>query len=113
MKVLVAGALLAGGLAMVSPVAAAPGQCMLTGFESFPCDVAIDGAGLAFDLPDGRRFAVVFDEAGQGTAFARRPDAAPGTRPGDLGRFLPVAGEAGCWQKAGAEDRFCVMVESR
>lgn len=113
MRVFVAGALLACGLAMVSPAAAAPGQCLLTGFESFPCDVVVDGASLAFDLPDGRRFAVVFDAAGQGTAFARRPDAAPGTRPDDLGRFEPVEGEPGCWQKLRLQTRFCVMVESR
>jgi hypothetical protein len=89
---------------------AAPGQCTVTGYDTFACDVALDGAGLTFALPDGRIFAFTLVEEGVGTAFLVDADAKPGQRPEELREFSAVADKPGCWARD--EDyEFCVLVE--
>lgn len=107
-------------MAMAGGATAAPGQCLVTGYETFPCDVALDGGGLAFDLPDGQTFAFALIEPELGVAYIDRNtegyDDDTGenyqyVRPKELGEFRPVAGEAGCWASTGDDFRFCVLVE--
>ena len=110
-RLILAAALgLAAGGMTVSLAAAAPGQCSITGFEPFDCDVALDGGGLTFTLPDGQVFAFTLIEDGVGTAYLIDPDAAPGQRPDELREFRAVEGKPGCWARD--EDyHFCVLVE--
>ena len=90
--------------------AAAPGQCTVTGFDTFDCDVALDGGGLTFALPDGTTFAFTLIEEGVGTAFLIAADAEPGQRPEELREFRAVDGQPGCWARD--EDyQFCVLVQ--
>jgi hypothetical protein len=102
------GAVVAG--LTVAAAVAAPGQCMVTDYGSFDCDVAIDGGGLTFELPDGQVFAFALVEEGEGLGYLIAPDGRPGARPDELGTFRPVEGEAGCWQSTRNDDRFCVLV---
>jgi hypothetical protein len=102
----------AGCGAMVSLAAAAPGQCMVSGYDTFDCDVALDGGGLTFTLPDGQIFAFTLIEEGVGMAYLIDPKAAPGQRPAELREFRAVAGEPGCWARD--EDyQFCVLVQQQ
>jgi len=95
---------------MMTAAAATPGQCTVTGYDTFDCDVALDGSGLTFALPDGRTFAFTLTEEGVGTAFLIEPDAAPGRPPEALREFRPVDGKPGCWARD--EDyAFCVLVQ--
>jgi hypothetical protein len=90
--------------------AAAPGQCTLSGYDAFDCDVALDGGGLTFTLPDGQIFAFTLIEEGMGTAYLIDPEAAPGQRPDELREFEAVEGRPGCWARD--EDyEFCVLVQ--
>ncbi len=101
--------------------AATPGQCTVTGYDTFPCEVTLDGGGLTFDLPDGQTFAFALIEPELGMAYIDRNNAegyddATGegyqyVRPKELGEFRPVEGEAGCWVSGGDDFRFCVLVE--
>jgi hypothetical protein len=96
--------------AMVTMAAATPGQCTVTGYDTFDCDVALDGGGLTFALPDGTTFAFTLTEEGVGTAFLIAADAAPGQPPEALHEFRAVDGRPGCWARD--EDyEFCVLVE--
>ena len=96
--------------AMATLVAAAPGQCTVTGYDTFDCDVALDGGGLTFVLPDGRTFAFTLIEEGVGTAFLIDADAEPGQRPEELREFRAVESRPGCWARD--EDyEFCVLVQ--
>jgi len=96
--------------ATVTLAAAAPGQCTVTGYDTFDCDVALDGGGLTFALPDGRTFAFTLVEEGVGTAFLIAEDAEPGQRPEELREFRAVDGKPGCWARD--EDyEFCVLVQ--
>ena len=90
---------------------AAPGQCEVSGFDSFDCDVAMDGGGLTFALPDGEIFAFALVEDGEGLGYLIAPDARPGQRPEELGTFTPIEGEPGCWAGERDIERFCVLVE--
>lgn len=95
---------------MMMPAAAAPGQCSVTGYDTFDCDVALDGGGLTFGLPDGRTFAFTLIEQEVGTAFLIAADAAPGQPPEALGEFALAAERPGCW--VGKNDfEFCVLVQ--
>lgn len=96
--------------AMTTLAMAAPGQCTVTGYHTFDCDVALDGGGLTFSLPDGKIFAFTLIEEGVGTAFLISPDAAPGQRPEELREFNAVDGRPGCWARD-EEFSFCVLVE--
>ena len=96
--------------AMATLAMAAPGQCTVTGYDTFDCDVALDGGGLTFELPDGRTFAFTLVEEGVGTAFLIAADAEPGERPEELRAFTAVEGRPGCWARD--EDyEFCVLVQ--
>ncbi|KRA50205.1 hypothetical protein ASD80_16760 [Devosia sp. Root635] len=96
--------------AMVTLAAAAPGQCMVTGYDTFDCDVALDGGGLTFALPDGKTFAFTLTEGGTGSAFLIEADARPGQMPEELRDFRAVDGRPGCWAR-GEDFEFCVLVE--
>ena len=96
--------------AMVTLAAAAPGQCTVTGYDTFDCEVALDGGGLTFTLPDGKTFAFTLAEDGVGSAFLIEADAGPGQVPDELRDFQPVEGQPGCWAR-GDEFEFCVLVE--
>lgn len=96
--------------ATVTLAAAAPGQCTVTGYNTFDCDVALDGGGLTFELPDGRIFAFTLIEDGVGVAFLIEDDAGPGQLPEELHEFRAVEGKPGCWARE--EDyEFCVLVQ--
>lgn len=105
-----AGAVLAAVLMGVGSAVAAPGQCSVSGFGAFPCEVALDGGGLSFGLPDGSTLAFTLTETDGGAAYLIAADGRPGSAPRELGMFDAVAGEPGCWMRD--EDyRFCVLVE--
>lgn len=105
---LVAATLIWG--AMVVAASAAPGQCTVTGYDAFACDVALDGQGLTFALPDGKTFAFALTGADEGAAYVINADAAPGSLPEELRGFAAVDGEPGCWAR-GDDFEFCVLVE--
>ena len=88
---------------------AAPGQCTVSGVGTFACDVTMDGGGLTFDLPDGQTFAFALIEDGKGVGYLVAADAAPGQPPEELGDFLPVPGEDGCWVNR-KEYKFCAAL---
>lgn len=95
--------------AMVVAASAAPGQCTVSGYGTFNCDVVTDGGGLTFALPDGRTFAFALLEEGVGSAYLIAGDAAPGALPEELRGFAAVDGKPGCWARD--EDfEFCVLV---
>lgn len=98
--------------AMMGVVAAAPGQCTVSGYDTFDCDVAMDGGGLTFTLPDGQTFAFALVEENEGLGYLIAPDARPGQRPDELGSFTPAEGEPGCWLGERDIDRFCVLVQN-
>ena len=100
----------AAGGAMVTVASAAPGQCTVTGYDTFDCDVALDGGGLTFALPDGKTFAFTLVEEGVGTAFLIEADAAPGQPPEELREFRASEDRPGCWAR-GEDFEFCVLVE--
>lgn len=110
MRILFTGAVLAAGFALAVPAWAVSGQCSLTGYESFECDVTTDGGGLTFDLPDGQTFAFAVTGEGEGFGYRIAADAAPGQRPVELGTFVPAPDEPGCWQSVRNETRFCALV---
>ena len=108
--ILAAAIMLAATGGMVTLAAGAPGQCMVSGYGTFDCDVTLDGGGLTFALPAGETFAFTLTGEDVGTAFLIAADARPGQVPDDLGPFHAVADKAGCWaQDEGVE--FCVLVE--
>ena len=96
--------------AMAVAAYAAPGQCTVTGYDTFDCDVALDGGGLTFGLPDGRTFAFALAEDGVGTGYLMAADGAPGTRPEELHGLTAVDGRPGCWARED-EFEFCVLIE--
>lgn len=110
MKTKIMGAALLAGLSLVSPASAASGQCSLTGYDPFECDVELDGSGLTFGLPDGQIFAFAVTGDGEGLGYRIPAGAAPGQRPIELGRFVPVAAEPGCWQGERSGIKFCASV---
>lgn len=103
----VTGAVLLAGLALAVPANAAPGQCSVTGYDTFDCDVSVDGGGIAFLLPDGRSFVFAHVSNGAGIGYL----GAAGQRyPQDLGSFLPVEGEDGCWLGERSGIKFCAAL---
>lgn len=103
------GAALIWGL-LAGAALAAPGECTVTGFEPFACDVVLDGNGLTFELPDGQYLAFAAGEADSGTVYLTPANAAPGRAPVDMGRF--VSGDApGCWVGTRKEFEFCALVQ--
>ena len=107
---ILAGVVAAAGLGLMTVMAsAAPGQCSVTGLDTFDCEVVLDGGGLTFDLPDGRTFAFAVMEEGQGTGYLIAADAAPGSLPNALPGLVAVEGKPGCWARDDFE--FCAMIE--
>ncbi|UYO00799.1 MAG: hypothetical protein KIT02_06220 [Devosia sp.] len=98
------------GLALAVPAMAAPGECSFTGYESFDCDVAADGGGVTFTLPDGDLFVFAQTEDGEGLGYRIAADVKPGQRPEELGAFSPVEGEPGCWLGSKDELKFCAAI---
>ena len=94
-----AAAMAVAACGTVTLATAAPGQCTVTGYDAFDCDVALDGGGLTFTLPDGQIFAFTLIEEGMGTAYLIDPEAAPGQRPDELREFSAIEGKPGCWAR--------------
>ena len=110
MRIFVTGAVLVLGLALAAPAAAAPGQCSMTGYDSFPCDITVDGGGITFALPSGETFVFAHEADGEGLGYLIAADPRPGSYPEELGRFVPVDGEAGCWFGAKDDITFCAAL---
>jgi len=111
MKLILTGAAMLAGLALVGPAQAQSGQCSVTGYEDFACTVDADGGGLTFALPDGQWFVFSQLENGEGLGYRIAADSEPGNRPEELGVFKPVDGQPGCWFGEKDEITFCVSVE--
>lgn len=110
MKKFVTGAVLLAGLAFAGPAQAADGQCSVTGFGEFDCDVAVDGGGITFTLPDGQTFVFAHVADGEGLGYLGAADPRPGTYPEELGSFVPVEGQDGCWYGAKDDITFCAAL---
>lgn len=110
MKIMITGAMLAASLALAAPALAVSGQCSLTGYDDFECDVETDGGGLTFALPDGQTFAFALVAEDEGLGYLIGADVRPGQVPEELGTFAPIPGEPGCWQAEDDETRFCALV---
>lgn len=107
MKIFVTGAMLLAGLAFAVPANAAPGQCSVTGYDTFDCDVTVDGGGITFTLPDGQNFVFAHVADGAGIGYL----GTEGQRyPQDLGAFLPIEDEPGCWLGEKANIKFCAAL---
>lgn len=111
MKNFVPGAALLLGLALVAPAAAAPGQCSMTGYGDFACDVTVDGGGITFALPSGETFVFAHEADGEGLGYLIAANPRPGRSPDELGRFVPVENDAGCWFGEKDEITFCAAQE--
>ncbi len=107
MKKFVTGAVLLVGLAFAVPANGAEGQCSVTGFGDFACDLTVDGGGITFALPDGRSFVFAHVSDGEGLGYISVADPRPGNYPEELGAFAPVEGEDGCWFGAKDGITFC------
>ncbi|MDB5615659.1 MAG: hypothetical protein JWQ22_3312 [Devosia sp.] len=104
-------ALAAAGLGVTTLAGyAAPGQCTVSGYGGFDCDVVTDGGGLTFGLPHGRTFAFALMEEGVGTGYLIAGDAAPGARPKAIQDMTAVDGKPECWARAD-EFEFCALIE--
>ncbi|ODT79274.1 MAG: hypothetical protein ABS76_20660 [Pelagibacterium sp. SCN 64-44] len=110
MKILVTGAALLIGLALAVPAHAAPGQCSMTGYDTFDCDVTADGGGITFGLPDGQTFVFAHVANGAGLGYLLPAEARPGTYPEELGSFLPLEDEQGCWLGERDGVKFCAAL---
>ncbi|MFD1251413.1 MULTISPECIES: hypothetical protein [Devosia] len=110
MRIYLTGAALAFGLALAGVANAAPGQCSMTGFDSFDCDVVVDGGGITFDLPDGSTFVFAHVADGAGLGYRIAPEARPGQLPEELGAFAPIEAEPGCWLGDKDNLKFCAAV---
>lgn len=111
MRIFVTGAALICGLVLAVPAVAAPGQCSMTGYGEFACDVNVDGGGITFALPDGETFVFAHEADGVGLGYVIPADPQPGRRPSELGRFVPVTGQPGCWLGDDDAITFCASLE--
>lgn len=111
MSKFVTGAALVLGLALAVPAAAAPGQCSMTGYGDFPCDVNVDGGGITFALPNGDTFVFAHEADGVGLGYLIGADATAGRLPDELGQFAPVDGKPGCWFGEKDDLTFCAALE--
>jgi hypothetical protein len=107
-KMMLAAAIFAAA-AIGGPATAQPGQCSVTGWGTFDCDVVVDGGGFSFGLPDGAMLAFTLTEPDIGLAYLIPADSEPGQRPRPQGEFQPVNGKPGCWANQDGYE-FCAMV---
>lgn len=110
MRNIVTGAALTLGLALAVPANAAPGQCQVTGYGDFPCEVNVDGGGITFALPDGQTFVFAHEADGEGQGYLIDAEPQPGRYPKELGRFAPVTGPEGCWYGEKDDITFCALL---
>ncbi|WIY51751.1 hypothetical protein O9Z70_09650 [Devosia sp. YIM 151766] len=110
MKMFVTGAVLLASLALAVPAHAAPGQCSMTGYGSFDCDVTADGGGITFALPDGQVFVFAHLADGAGLGYLNPAEPESSRYPAELGAFLPVEGEDGCWLGEKDSVKFCAAL---
>lgn len=111
MKTYLTGVALGAGLALAAPALGAPGQCSMTGYESFACEISADGGGITFTLPDGQFFAFVHTGDGEGPGYLTPADPTPGHSPRLLGSFAPAMAAPGCWRDAERDITFCAAIE--
>jgi hypothetical protein len=95
--------------AMMTAASAAPGACEVTGYGAFDCDVALDGSGLTFALPDGGIFSFALVNEGVGEGYLIAPGSAPGQPPQMQRALRAVEGKTGCWAREDAFE-FCALV---
>ncbi len=110
MKNFLSGAVFSVGLALAMPAQAAPGECSMTGYDPFACDVAVDGGGITFELPDGKVFVFAQTSGGEGLGYLIEAGAVPGYPPEELGNFAPLADEPGCWFGHKEALKFCAAL---
>ncbi|WP_169195126.1 hypothetical protein [Devosia sp. MC1541] len=110
MKRFLTGAALLFCCALAVPALGASGECSLTGYDSFACDVAVDGGGITFALPNGDTFVFAHEADGAGLGYVIAADSQPGRSPAQLGRFFPVADRDGCWFAPIKEITFCASI---
>ncbi|MBJ7576989.1 hypothetical protein JHC09_03705 [Devosia sp. MC532] len=110
MKRFLTGAALLFCCALAVPALGASGECSLTGYDSFACDVAVDGGGITFALPNGDTFVFAHEADGAGPGYVIAADSQPGRSPAQLGRFFPVADRDGCWFAPIKEITFCASI---
>lgn len=79
----------------------------MSGFEIFDCEIARDGAGVTFALPDGRVFSFALVSETEGQGYIGEADA---PYPEELGTMTPADDAPGCW--VGGKDgfAFCAQV---
>lgn len=82
----------------------------MTGYDTFECDVTVDGGGITFGLPDGQTFVFAHVADGEGLGYLIPADAKPGRSPQELGTFKPVEGESGCWAGGKDDMKFCAAI---
>lgn len=95
---------------MASVAQAEPAQCSVTDFGTFDCNLARDGAGLTFLLPNGQVFAFALTGDGEGSGYLGPSPQAPEAAPIELGRMTPAIGAPGCWVGGKNGFAFCVQV---
>lgn len=103
------GAVLIWGV-LAGAAMAAPGQCSVTGFAPFDCDVVLDGDGLTFALTDGQVLAFAASDVGKGMVYLAPADAMPGQPPVALGAFSAKPNAPGCWANGRDDFEFCALV---
>ncbi len=93
--------------AMAGVAMAEPARCTVSDLGTFDCELARDGSGLTFALPDGRVFSFALVGDGEGLGYLSGPDT---SYPAELGTMTPSADAPGCW--VGGKDgfSFCVQV---
>ncbi|QQR40156.1 hypothetical protein [Devosia rhizoryzae] len=111
MKMLVTGVAMSAVFALAAPAGAAPGQCSMTGYGDFSCDVAVDGGGISFVLPDRQVFVFAHQANSEGFGYLIEDRARAGARPDELGAFAPIEGEPGCWFGPKDEITFCAALK--
>lgn len=110
MKRFLTGAALLFSCALAAPALGASGECSFTGFDSFACDVAVDGGGITFELPSGDVFVFAHEGDEVGLGYLIAANSQPGRSPTQLGRFMPMAHEDGCWYAPEKEITFCARI---
>src|SRR5690606_25949338 len=69
MKNFLSGAMLIAGFTLATSAQAAPGECSVSGYDTFACDVSVDGGGITFELPDGKMFVFSQTVVGEGLGY--------------------------------------------